>query len=179
MTDVISTRPHQYIVPRVSSKVTAVLAFPITELLFIAPVQRKDPTRPTWRGIPRISLTRPKVAAEIDPIARPAPVAPARGTRASLAVGTVVIILAGDYAAKRAVVVGDSGAGVVTVAGPVVPPTDIDQDFLIACSTKVAVAADAGQAAVSAAAAKVPELAEYLSAPFSLRPGDRPHLLRF
>jgi large subunit ribosomal protein L6e len=162
-----------------SSKVPTVLAFPMTELLFIAPVQKKDPTRPTWRGIPRLSLTRPKVASEIDPITTPAPPPTARTTRPSLAVGTVVIILTGEYAAKRAVVTNDAGAGVVTVVGSAVPPTDIDQDFLIATSTKLAIAAGADQAAVAAAAGKVPELADYLAGTFTLKPGDRPHLLKF
>jgi large subunit ribosomal protein L6e len=100
-------------------------------------------------------------------------------TRPSLAVGTVVIILNGDYAAKRAVVVGDAGAGVVTVTGPVVPVIDIDQDYLIGTSTKLAISAGADQAAVVAAAGKVAELPEFLSAPFSLKPGDRPHQLKF
>jgi hypothetical protein len=63
---------------------------------------------------PHVSLTRPKAASEVDPIPKPAP-----------AVGTVVIILRDDYAAKR------------------------------------------------------PELAEYLAAPFSLKPDGRPHLLKF
>jgi large subunit ribosomal protein L6e len=151
----------------------------MTELLFIAPVQKKDPTRPTWRGIPRVSLTRPKVASAIDPITAPAPPAIVRTTRPSLAVGTVVIILTGEYAAKRAVVTGDAGAGVVTVAGSAVPPTNIDQDFLIATSTKLAVPEGADQAAIEAAAKKDPELAAYLAEPFTLKPGDRPHLLKF
>jgi ribosomal protein L14E/L6E/L27E len=90
-----------------------------------------------------------------------------------------VIILNGEYAARRAVVVGDSGAGIVTVSGPAVPPTEVDQDFLIATSTKLAISAGADQSAVATAASKVPELVDYLSTPFSLKPGDRPHLLKF
>jgi large subunit ribosomal protein L6e len=151
----------------------------MAELLFIAPVQRRDPTRPTWRGIPRISLTRPAVASDIDPIVKSVPPLPNRATRASLAVGTVVLIVNGEFAARRAVVIRDSGAGIVTVTGPVVPVTEIDQDFLIATDTKVKIGDGADQAAVVAAAGKVPELTEYLSAQFSLKPGDRPHLIKF
>jgi hypothetical protein len=55
----------------------------------------------------------------------------------------------------------------------------IDQDFLIATKTKLAIAAGADQAAVAAAATKVPELADYLASTFTLKPGDRPHLLKF
>jgi len=154
----------------------------MAELLFIAPVQKKDPTRPTWRGIPRVSLSRPAVAADIDPIQKPVPPPVARVTRASLAVGTVVIILDGESKGKRAVVVRDVGAGVVGVAGPVVAYTEIDQDYLIATSTSVKIGSvDPANAvrAIEDAAKKVPELTEYLSAPFSLKPGDRPHLMRF
>ncbi|OHS98233.1 60S ribosomal protein L6 [Tritrichomonas foetus] len=152
----------------------------MAELLFIAPVEKKDPTRPTWRGIPRVSFTRPAVAAEIDPIKADVPPSAERKTRESLSVGTVVIILDGEHKGKRAVVVADKGAGLVTVCGVVVPPIDVDQDFLIATSTKVdGVNSNSNSDAVKAAAAKVPELVEYLSATFSLRKGDRPHLMKF
>ncbi|OHT15304.1 hypothetical protein TRFO_14210 [Tritrichomonas foetus] len=51
---------------------------------------------------------------------------------------------------------------------------------MIATSTKVdGVDAKSDSNAVKAAAAKVPELVEYLSATFSLRKGDRPHLMKF
>lgn len=154
----------------------------MAELLFIAPVEKKDPTRPTWRGIPRVSFSRPAVAAEIDPIK--ADVAPVqeRKTRASLTVGTVVIILDGENKGKRAVVVADNGAGVVTVAGPAVANLEIDQDFLIATSAKLELGkVDVAKAvdAVKAAASKVQDMTEYLEAVFSLKPGDRPHLMKF
>jgi large subunit ribosomal protein L6e len=68
------------------------------------------------------------------------------------------------------------------VAGPAVPSTAIDQDYLIATSTKLEIgnvnAAEAG-AAVKAAAQKIPEMLDFLSTPFSLKPGDRPHLMKF
>jgi ribosomal protein L14E/L6E/L27E len=154
----------------------------MTELLFIAPIEKRDPTRPTWRGIPRVSLARPIAAQEVDPIAPLAIPEKPKPTRASLSVGIVVIILEGQYKAKRAVVVADRGAGLVGVAGPVVPYTEIDQDFLIATSTKVEIGnVDAGNAvaAIEAAAGKVAGLKDYLGATFSLKPGDRPHLMKF
>jgi large subunit ribosomal protein L6e len=154
----------------------------MAELLFISPIEKKDPTRPTWRGIPRLSLARPAAAAEVDPIVSAAPTAEPKVTRPSVSIGTIVIVLDGQYKGKRAVVVADQGAGIVGVAGPVVPYTEIDQDFLIGTSTKIQIGAvDAASAvqAVEAAAAKVPEAKEYLSAPFSLKPGDRPHLMKF
>jgi large subunit ribosomal protein L6e len=154
----------------------------MSELLFIAPVYKKDPTRPSWRGIPRVAFSRPAVAADIDPIAKPAAPEAERTTRASLAIGVVVVILDGEWKGKRAVVVRDVGAGIVGVAGPAVPYAELDQDVLIATSTKVQIGgADPGNAvaAIAAAAKKTPELTEYLNATFSLKPGDRPHLLRF
>jgi large subunit ribosomal protein L6e len=154
----------------------------MAELLFIAPIERRDPTRPTWRGIPRISLARPIAAREVDPIAPLAIPEKPKPTRTSLSVGTIVIILEGQYKAKRAVVVSDHGAGVVGVAGTVVPYTEIDQDFLIATATKVELGnVDAGNAAaaVEAAAGKVAGLKDFLGAPFSLKPGERPHLMKF
>ena len=154
------------------------LAFPkMAELLYIAPVEKKDPTRPTWHGIPRVAFTRPAVAAEIDPIKADACPVPARETRASLTVGTIVIILDGQFKGKRAVVVADASAGTVKVAGLEIPETEIDQDFLIATSTKLEGVKDA--ASIKAAAEKVPEMVEYLNAVFTLKAGDRPHLVKF
>jgi large subunit ribosomal protein L6e len=154
----------------------------MSELLFIAPVQKKDPRRPTWRGIPRIAFSRPAVAADIDPIKKLTEPTPERTTRASLSIGTIVIILDGPSKGKRAVVVKDVGAGIVGVAGPVVAYEEVDQDYLIATSTKINLpSADPADvpAAIAAAAKKQPELTEYLSATFSLKPGDRPHLMCF
>lgn len=154
----------------------------MAELPFIAPVEKKDPTRPTWHGIPRVSFTRPAVAAEIDPIkADVCPVDP-RKTRESLSVGTIVIILDGEFKGKRAAVIADAGAGVVKVCGTVVPVTEVDQDYLIATSTKLELSGvNEGNAAatVKAAAEKIPEMVDYLGATFSLKPGDRPHLMKF
>ncbi|OHT01883.1 60S ribosomal protein L6 [Tritrichomonas foetus] len=154
----------------------------MAELLFIAPVEKKDPTRPTWRGIPRVSFTRPAVAAEIDPIAKDVAPTAERKTRDSLSVGTVVIILDGEHKGRRAVVVQDAGNGLVKVNGPSVPTTEVDQDYLIATSTKLElgnVDVNNADGAVKAAAAKVPEMVEYLNAVFSLRKGERPHLMKF
>jgi large subunit ribosomal protein L6e len=154
----------------------------MAETAFIAPITQADPRHPTWRGIPRVSFTRPAVAAEVDPIVPEVPPPVVRQTRASLAIGTVVIILDGPNKGKKAVVVTDAGAGIVGVAGPIVPFEEIDQDVLLATSTKLELGAvDAGSApgAIDAAAAKVPELADYLKAIFTLKPGDRPHLMKF
>ena len=154
----------------------------MAELPFIAPVEKKDPTRPTWHGIPRVSFTRPAVAAEIDPIKADACPAKERKTRESLAIGTIVIILDGEFKGKRAAVIADAGAGVVKVCGIEVPVTEVDQDYLIATSTKLELAGvNEGNAVatVKAAAEKIPEMVDYLKATFSLKKGDRPHLMKF
>ena len=154
----------------------------MSELLFIAPVEKKDPTRPTWHGIPRVSFTRPAVAADVDPIKADVCPVPERKTRESLSVGTIVIILDGEFKGKRAAVISDAGAGIVKVCGTVVPVTEIDQDYLIATSTKLELAGvNEGNAAatVKAAAQKIPEMEDYLNSVFSLRNGDRPHLMKF
>jgi large subunit ribosomal protein L6e len=152
----------------------------MSEVLFISPVEKHDPSRPTWRGIPRLSMTRDAVAAEIDPIVREEAPAPQRVTRSSLSVGTVVIILDGEFVGRHAVVVADAGAGVVKVCGTAVPVTEVDQDFLIATSTRLEIgnAGDAVQA-VKAAAEKVPDMVEFLNSLFTLKAGDRPHLMKF
>jgi large subunit ribosomal protein L6e len=150
----------------------------MAELPFIAPVEKKDPSRPTWKGIPRLSFVRPFVAAEIDPISQETPPAPERTARASLSVGTVAIILHGEFAGKRGVVVKDLGGGILELAGPAFGKTEIDQDYLIATSVKISVeGSDA--AAVQSAASKIPEMLDYLNSVFTLKPGDRPHLMKF
>lgn len=154
----------------------------MSELLFVAPVEKKDPTRPTWHGIPRVSFTRPAVAAEIDPIKPDACPVPERKTRQSLAIGTIVIILDGEFKGKRAAVIADAGAGVVKVCGTSVPVTEVDQDYLIATSTKLELSGvneSNAAATVKAAAEKIPEMVDYLNAVFSLKNGDRPHLMKF
>lgn len=154
----------------------------MSELLFIAPVEKKDPTRPTWHGIPRVSFTRPAVAADVDPIKADQCPVPERKTRQSLSIGTIVIILDGEFKGKRAAVIADAGAGVVKVCGTVVPVTEVDQDFLIATSTKLdlpGVNESNAAGSVKAAAEKIPEMVDYLGATFSLRKGDRPHLMKF
>ena len=158
------------------------LAFRMAELPFIAPVEKKDPTRPTWHGIPRVSFTRPAVAAEIDPIKADVCPVPERKTRESLSVGTIVIILDGEFKGRRAVVIADAGAGIVKVCGTDVPVTEVDQDFLIATSTKLEISGvndSNAVATVKAAAQKIPEMEDYLHAVFSLKKGDKPHLMKF
>jgi len=151
----------------------------MSELQFIAPVNKKDYKHPSWRGIPRVSFTRPAVAHEIDPIVACQCPAKEIQLRDSLKVGTIVIIVDGENKGKRAVVVAQAGAGIVKVAGPVVPAFEISQDFLIATSTHLEIPAGASEAQVEAAAAKVPEMVEYLKAPFSLKKGDYPHKMKF
>lgn len=155
----------------------------MAELLFIAPIEKKDITKPTWRGIPRVSLTRPAVAAEVDPIVPATKAVEEKKTRASITVGTVVIILDGEFAGSRAVVFADNGNGIVKVNGPALnKAVEVDQDYLIATSTKLEIGKvdeNGALAAINAAADKVPEMAEYLKAKFSLRNGDRPHLMKF
>ncbi|KAH0790514.1 60S ribosomal protein L6 [Histomonas meleagridis] len=154
----------------------------MAELLFIAPIQKKDPRKPTWHGIPRVALTRPAVAAEIDPIKPEEIPVPERKTRDSIQNGTVVIILDGEFKGKRGVVFADNGKGVVKVNGPAIKPIEVDQDFLIATSTKLEIGNvdEAGSAAaIEVAAQKIPEMIDYLKATFSLKPGDRPHLMKF
>lgn len=151
----------------------------MSDLLFITPIAKKSHNHPCWRGIPRVSFTRPAVAAEVDPLEKCSCPAPEKKTRESLTVGTVVIIVGGENQGKRAVVVADLGAGMVKVAGPVVPLNEISQDYLIATSTKIEVAENSTEAQVEAAAGKVPEMVEYLKAPFTIKKGDRPHLMKF
>lgn len=161
------------------------MAFPfysMTELLFIAPIEKKDITKPTWRGIPRVSLTRPAVAAAIDPKVAPVAKEVEKKTRESITVGTIVIILDGEFKGNRAVVIGENGKGLVKVNGPAIKPIEIDQDYLIATSTKLEIGKvdeASSAAAIDAAAQKIPEMTEYLKAKFSLKSGDRPHLMKF
>lgn len=152
----------------------------MAELLFISPITKTDLKKPTRRGIPRVSFTRPAVASEVDPIVK-AECAPKEiETRESLKIGTVVIIVGTENAGKRAVVVELCGKGNVKVAGPAVPQCEISQDYLIATSTSVPdVAQGATEAQVEAAASKVPEMVDYLKAPFTIKKGDRIHLMKF
>ncbi|KAH0792960.1 60S ribosomal protein L6 [Histomonas meleagridis] len=154
----------------------------MAELLFIAPIQKKDPRKPTWHGIPRVALTRPAVAAEIDPIKPEEIPVPERKTRESLQIGTIAIILDGEFKGKRGVVIADNGKGIVKLNGPAIKPVEIDQDFLIATSTKLEIGKvdEAGSAAaIDAAAQKIPEMVDYLKSTFTLKSGDRPHLMKF
>ena len=151
----------------------------MAELLFISPITKTDLKKPTRRGIPRVSFTRPAVASEVDPIVK-AECAPKEiETRESLKVGTVVIIVGKEHAGKRAVVVGQCGNGIVKVAGPVVPVNEISQDYLIATSTHLDVSEGSTEAQVEAAASKVPDMVDYLKAPFTIKKGDRVHLMKF
>ena len=151
----------------------------MSALQFIAPITKKDYKHPSWRGIPRVSFTRPAVAHEIDPIIPAEQPAKEIKIRESLKVGRIVIILDGEFKGKRAVVVSESPNGMIKVCGPVVAPVEIHQDFLLATSTEIKVEANANQAQVEAAASKIPEMIDYLKEPFSLKKGDRPHLMRF
>ena len=151
----------------------------MAELLFIAPITKTNLKKPTRRGIPRVSFTRPAVASQVDPITKPECAPKEVEVRESLQVGTVVIIVGGEYQGKRAVCVARGSNGMVKVAGPVVPQTEISQDYLIATSTKVEVSENSTEAQVEAAAKNVPDMLEYLKAPFTIKKGDRIHLMKF
>ena len=151
----------------------------MSELLFIAPITKTNIKKPTRRGIPRVSFTRPAVAAEVDPIVKPECAPKAIETRASLQIGTIVIIVGGEKQGKRAVVVERLENGMVKVAGPDFPVIEISQDYLIATSTKLDVKEGATDAMVKAAAEKVPEMMEYLKAEFKVKKSDRIHLMKF
>ena len=151
----------------------------MAELLFISPITKTDLKKPTRRGIPRVSFTRPAVASEVDPITKCAPEAKEIETRESLKVGTVVIIVGGEHAGKRAVVVSRGANGLVKVAGPVVSLSEVSQDYLIATSTSLEVAENSTESQVAAAAEKVPDMLDYLKAPFTIKKGDRIHLMKF
>ena len=149
--------------------------FYMSALLFLSAKQDKHQIR---RGIPRVSFTRPAVADEIDPIVCKKHECPARQTCSCFQPGTIVIILEGEFAGKRAVCVADCGAGIVKIAGPQqingVPEMEMDTKLLKATSTKIELGSD-----VVASINKVDQMAEYLKAPFTIRKGDRPHLMKF
>ena len=152
------------------------------EQLFITPIEKKNPNKPTWNGIPRVSFTRPSIANEVDPAQPVPPCECQRLTRGSLQVGVVVIILDGDLKGRRGVVVADKGAGVVVVGGYGFAAQEFDQDYLIATSTKLEIGnvdPAGAEAAIDAAAKKVPQMVDYLKDTFTLRKGDRPHLMKF
>ena len=154
----------------------------MTDLLFVKPIERKDPNKPTWNGIPRVSFTRPAVANEVDPVTPEADAPAPRQTRASLTVGTIVAVLDGELKGKYGVVIADKGAGVVVVGGYGYAAQEFDQDYLLGTQTKLEIGAvdPAGaEAAIDAAAKKVPQMTEYLKSTFSLKKGDRPHLMKF
>lgn len=151
----------------------------MTELLFISPINKKNSHKPSWRGIPRVSFTRPAIAKEVDPIKKPHPQPKVVETRPSLAIGTVVIIVGGELAGKRAVVTNHLGNGKIKVAGPVVHQVEISQDYLIATSTKIEIQKDATEAQILATAMKIKSMVEYLKAPFTIKKGDRVHLMKF
>lgn len=155
----------------------------MSELLFVAPIEKIDITKPTRRGIPRVSFTRPAVADEVDPIPEPVEEEPERKTRESLTPGTVVIVLEGEHKGRRAIVTSDKGSGLVTVNGPQsingVPAFEIDQDYLIATSQKVDIPSGASDSAIVAAVKKVELLEDYLKEIFTLKKGDLPHMMKF
>lgn len=154
----------------------------MTQVVFIQPIEKKDPHKPTWKGINRVSFTRPAIADAVDPIQPEAKCECKRVTRESLKIGTVVIILDGELKGKRGVVIADQGNGIVTIGGYGFAAQQIDQDFLIATSTKLElgkVDAAGAEAAIDAAAKKIPLMPEYLKETFSLKKGDRPHLMKF
>ena len=154
----------------------------MTDLLFIKPIEKKNVSKPVWKGIDRVSFTRPAIAQEVDPVQTEEIHQNERQTRSSFTIGTIVIILCGEYEARRGVVIADKGAGILTIAGIDFPAQEIDQDYLIATETKLEIGnvdvANAS-AAIEAAAQKIDQMVEFLRVPFTLKKGDRPHLMRF
>ena len=151
----------------------------MSELLFISPITKTNIKKPTRRGIPRVSFTRPAVGSIVDKIEEKSCPAKLVATKASMTVGTVVIIVGGEQQGKRAVVVADLGQGNIKVCGPAVPTLEISQDYLIGTSTKIEIAENSTEAQVLAAAQKTQDMVEYLKAPFTVKKNDRVHLMKF
>ena len=156
--------------------------FPKMAELFIKPIDKKDPKKPVWGGVPRVSITRPAVANEVDPAQPEAVCECQKQTRASFTVGTIVIILDGELKGKYGVVIAVKDAGILLVGGFGYAAQEFDQDILIATETKLEIGnvdAAGAEAAIEAAANKVPNMVDYLKSTFSLKKGDRPHLMKF
>ncbi|EAX81030.1 hypothetical protein TVAG_102980 [Trichomonas vaginalis G3] len=151
----------------------------MTEILFIHPIEKKDKKKPTWRGIPRISFTRPAIATQVEKPTKQDRQPPVVETRPSFQIGTIVIVVGGENQGKRAVVVDLKGNGIIKIAGPHVPVNEISQDYLIATSTKLDIAKNSTEGQILAAAMKTPHMVEYLKAPFKIKKGDRVHLWKF
>nr|7MPI_AE Chain AE, 60S ribosomal protein L6-A [Saccharomyces cerevisiae]7MPJ_AE Chain AE, 60S ribosomal protein L6-A [Saccharomyces cerevisiae]7N8B_AE Chain AE, 60S ribosomal protein L6-A [Saccharomyces cerevisiae]8BN3_L6 Chain L6, 60S ribosomal protein L6-A [Saccharomyces cerevisiae] len=127
--------------------------------------------------------------------------------RASLVPGTVLILLAGRFRGKRVVYLKHLEDNTLLISGPFkvngVPLRRVNARYVIATSTKVSVegvnvekfnveyfAKEEIKAervedqkvvdkALIAEIKKTPLLKQYLSASFSLKNGDKPHMLKF
>ena len=64
----------------------------MSDLVFIKSIDKKDPKKPVWGGVPRVSITRPAIANEVDPVQPEATVEDQKITRQSLTIGTIVIM---------------------------------------------------------------------------------------
>ena len=109
---------------------------------------------------------------EVDPVQTEPVIEEQKVTRDSLTIGTIVIILDGELQGKYGVVIADKGAGKVVVGGYGYPAQEFDQDYLIGTSTKLEIGnvdAAGAEAAIDAAAKKVPDMVDYLKSPFSLK----------
>ncbi|EZG66800.1 60S ribosomal protein L6 [Gregarina niphandrodes] len=97
--------------------------------------------------------------------------------------GTVVIILCGPNAGKRAVYIKPATTGYLTVAGPSCPVTRVPRRHCVATSTKVDVSSvkDEIEGELNTIIKKDLLLEEYLNTPFSLNEclGVAPHELTF
>ncbi|OIR58144.1 MAG: 60S ribosomal protein L6 [Amphiamblys sp. WSBS2006] len=101
--------------------------------------------------------------------------------------GSVVILLTGEHAGKRAVCVGEHSADEIQVTGPCsingVGQMHVRREEVIVTETVLSIGASvSGEAVDEAVCSEVSRTAmmkEYLQTPFTLREGDVPHKMKF
>jgi large subunit ribosomal protein L6e len=97
------------------------------------------------RTVPAVKASKFYPAEDISQPKKSRKVSKAAGLRASIAPGSVVILLAGRHRGKRVVVLKQLDSGLLLVTGPFrvngVPLRRVDQAYVIATSTKVDIGA--------------------------------------